>query len=246
MGGRHLERLPMQRNYLIGISIGLVVGLLIAVAMRPVVPGIGQPPIDAAFQSLFVTRGAATTRSGDFLTDQMVRLNNTAAADYADSFRNTLLIWAGLGACAGAIGAFGVTTYRRFGTKEATGDHRRWSALVEVDPEIAAAAAEARELGPTYERSLQSKYLALNDKAYLPQIMQRLREAARDDALNQELLAEEQVRVDALPQGRFFDSAGTEIEYERLSSGKVKITAGLGTGRVFADLGSLKRYAGLE
>jgi hypothetical protein len=54
---------------------------------------------------------------------------------------------------------------------------RQWQTLVELDPEIAAAAAKARAAGPHVEKLLAEKYLALNDKQYL--------EAALTKALEQ-------------------------------------------------------------
>lgn len=54
-------------------------------------------------------------------------------------------------------------------------DRRRWQILVEVDPEIADAAAIVREFGNSYEDELAEKFLALNDKTYLNAIVDRLR-----------------------------------------------------------------------
>ncbi len=56
-----------------------------------------------------------------------------------------------------------------------TFDFRRWQTLLEVDSDLRAAAEVARQLGPTYENQLAEKYLALNDKAYLNAILDRLR-----------------------------------------------------------------------
>jgi len=46
-------------------------------------------------------------------------------------------------------------------------DRRRWEALKQVDPDIAAAAVEVRQFGPDGEDQLAERYLALNDKQYL-------------------------------------------------------------------------------
>lgn len=46
-------------------------------------------------------------------------------------------------------------------------DLAKWASLVELDPEIAAAAAKVRAHGEKYERMLAEKYLPLNDRAYL-------------------------------------------------------------------------------
>jgi len=55
----------------------------------------------------------------------------------------------------------------------------RWKALVEVDPEIGAAAASARAAGAQYEQLLAEKYLALNDKQYLPALLAKVLEEAK-------------------------------------------------------------------
>lgn len=50
-----------------------------------------------------------------------------------------------------------------------------WTTLVEVDSEIAGFAREARALGAKYERCLARKFLALNEKQFLPHLMQKVR-----------------------------------------------------------------------
>lgn len=54
-------------------------------------------------------------------------------------------------------------------------DERKWAALVEYDPEIRRFADEVTQMGPSYERELASSYLALNDKSYLPAIVEKLK-----------------------------------------------------------------------
>ncbi|MCE1236104.1 MAG: hypothetical protein LWW93_07065 [Hyphomicrobiales bacterium] len=46
-------------------------------------------------------------------------------------------------------------------------DLARWASLIELDPEVAAAAETVRRHGERYERMLAEKYLPLNDRAYL-------------------------------------------------------------------------------
>lgn len=59
-------------------------------------------------------------------------------------------------------------------------DLNRWKALVELDPDIAAAAAIAREKGIGCEMMLAEKYLTLNDKSYLqPALEEALAESAK-------------------------------------------------------------------
>lgn len=52
---------------------------------------------------------------------------------------------------------------------------KEWAMLVEVDSEIAGFAREARALGTGYERCLARKFLALNEKQFLPHLMHKLR-----------------------------------------------------------------------
>jgi hypothetical protein len=54
----------------------------------------------------------------------------------------------------------------------------RWQALIDVDPDIRAAASRVRAFGPQYEEQLAEKYLALNDKSALPALVARTLESA--------------------------------------------------------------------
>ena len=54
----------------------------------------------------------------------------------------------------------------------------RWQALIDVDPDIRAAAGRVRSFGPQYEEQLAEKYLALNDKSALPALVARTLESA--------------------------------------------------------------------
>jgi hypothetical protein len=59
-------------------------------------------------------------------------------------------------------------------------DLQRWKKLVELDPDIAAAAAIAREKGIGCEMMLAEKYLTLNDKSYLQSALEKaLAESAK-------------------------------------------------------------------
>lgn len=59
-------------------------------------------------------------------------------------------------------------------------DLERWKTLVELDPDIAAAAAIAREKGIGCEMKLAEKYLTLNDKSYLQSALEKaLAESAK-------------------------------------------------------------------
>ena len=59
--------------------------------------------------------------------------------------------------------ASGTKTNARLSTEQ----KRKWTALVDLDPEIRAVAARARAHGEKYEVMLAERYLALGDKSYL-------------------------------------------------------------------------------
>lgn len=61
-------------------------------------------------------------------------------------------------------------------------DWKKWQALVEYDPDIKAAAQSLEPHGQKYVDQLAEKYLALNDKAFLPQIREKLLAAAAAEA----------------------------------------------------------------
>lgn len=54
----------------------------------------------------------------------------------------------------------------------------RWQALIDVDPDIRAAATRVRAFGSQYEEQLAEKYLALNDKKFLPALVEKTLEDA--------------------------------------------------------------------
>ena len=86
----------------------------------------------------------------------------------------------------------------------------RWHALVDVDPDIAAAAAKARAAGADYERQLAEKYLTLNDKQYLAAALEKV-----------------------LAQGPSTGQIGN-CTFQRKPDGRYVITRGFCTGRTFA------------
>jgi hypothetical protein len=61
-------------------------------------------------------------------------------------------------------------------------DRVKWDALVRYDPEISRIAEALRPYGQKYTDELASAYLALNDKAYLPMIIKKILESAKQDA----------------------------------------------------------------
>jgi len=63
-----------------------------------------------------------------------------------------------------------------------TYDHAKWNALVKYDPDIARLVKVLTPYGEKYINELAAAYLALNDKAYLPMIIQKILETAKQDA----------------------------------------------------------------
>jgi len=74
-------------------------------------------------------------------------------------------------------------------------DIDKWNALVQLDPEIAAAAAELKPLGSGAVHELASKYLVLNDKQYLGAIVKQIAE-----------------RYSALSEAEKLDELGRNVE----------------------------------
>lgn len=53
-------------------------------------------------------------------------------------------------------------------------DVKKWQALLEVDDDVAIAAETVRKFGETHVDDLADKYLALNDKSYLPKLVSNI------------------------------------------------------------------------
>ena len=60
-------------------------------------------------------------------------------------------------------------------------DRAKWRALVEYDSDIARVVSALSPYGQKYVDQLATAYLALNDKEYLPMIVQKILAAAKDD-----------------------------------------------------------------
>lgn len=73
-------------------------------------------------------------------------------------------------------------------------DLAKWHALVDVDPEIAKAAATARSKDPECERVLMQKYLHLNDKAYLNMALRQALDDHAARAKRQDAMAAIEIR----------------------------------------------------
>jgi hypothetical protein len=61
-------------------------------------------------------------------------------------------------------------------------DRAKWKALVEYDPDISRVVSALSPYGQKYVDQLATGYLALNDKEYLPMIVQKILATAKDDA----------------------------------------------------------------
>src|SRR5262249_3069929 len=67
-----------------------------------------------------------------------------------------------------------------------TGPMDKWAAVVEYDPEISAAAATLRPYGNAWVDKLGEAYFALEeDRAYLPHIVQRLLQQAKEETIQE-------------------------------------------------------------
>lgn len=101
-------------------------------------------------------------------------------------------------------------------------DYNRWTTLKEVDPDIAAAASEAQKIGPMAEHRLAEKFLTLNDKTYLPTLLQNLR--------NEAVALSSEVQVIMGQQCKVF------------GDGSVVITRGKHVGKAFPNVSELELF----
>jgi len=63
-----------------------------------------------------------------------------------------------------------------------TYDQAKWNALVQYDPDIAKIVKALAPYDRKYTEELAAAYLAINDKAYLPMIIQKILASAKQDA----------------------------------------------------------------
>lgn len=211
-----------------------------AVAVR-----VGQPQQRESYQTLNFTPSIVCL-SPTHLLQRRGSLQQLLEVLGANVFEGLIVVWILCGALGSGIarakglgpvkwglicllfGVFGVFALvlqtSRHAATLAQPDRRRWEALVQIDPEITAAAAEAMALGRHQTELLAQLYLAVDDKSYLPSIMQKVRASTAD-------------------HGRLRAALG-EIDYTTRQDGKVEISSGMGQGRVFKDLTQLKRYVG--
>src|ERR1043165_512426 len=60
-------------------------------------------------------------------------------------------------------------------------DRKKWQALLKYDPDLARVAEKMRQLGDHWVDELARSYLAINDKAYLPNIVNQIIADARKE-----------------------------------------------------------------
>jgi hypothetical protein len=93
-------------------------------------------------------------------------------------------------------------------------DRAKWDALIQYDKDIAAAVEQLRPLGKKWLDELAAAFLVLNDKTYLPKIVDQISTRARTereeykllkvrDAQRQEELRQEQARLDQIRREQF-------------------------------------------
>lgn len=164
-----------QKRYLTLGATGAAIGLLAAIAMRPTFMGIKIPlgvltssyPGDAPFRTELLTHLAIYLAAGAGIG---------CAIAYA-------VISAGAGARAPAAAPQG---------SAASQDARKWQALVEFDPEIAAQAKRVATFGQPYVDELAQKYMAIGDKAYLAQMADQIVARAEATAAERQAALSEQ------------------------------------------------------
>ena len=63
-----------------------------------------------------------------------------------------------------------------------TFDEQKWRALAEFDPDLTRVDAALRPYGQKYVDQFAAEYLVLSDKSYIPRILEKIVETARQDA----------------------------------------------------------------
>lgn len=111
-------------------------------------------------------------------------------------------------------------------------DVAKWNALVKYDPEIGQVAEKLRPLGSKWVDTFAADYLALNDKIYLPEIVQKIIQDARaeseaqerqrrQDEENQAEMESERERLAELKKHE--DARKAEARKERIRIWKVRL-----------------------
>ncbi|MEH2700255.1 hypothetical protein GFL93_09225 [Rhizobium leguminosarum bv. viciae] len=109
-------------------------------------------------------------------------------------------------------------------------DWKKWQALVDLDPEIAAAAATARARAPECEVILAEKYMTLNDKNYLSAALNKaISELDAKQAAQAEKIASFKVETDDTKSSGTITSQYGVSKFSK-SGGSYKITEGALSG----------------
>lgn len=118
-------------------------------------------------------------------------------------------------------------------------DLKRWRTLVELDPDIAAAAKIARDKSDICERLLAEKYLVLNDKTYLQAALDRaLADSTEIEEAAALAAANAKVKVVTDPDGltgtvTFPNGASS---FKKTPDGRYKIVSGAFVGYSYNNL----------
>ncbi|MGJ4961376.1 hypothetical protein [Bradyrhizobium sp. HKCCYLRH3061] len=115
-----------------------------------------------------------------------------------------------------AVASSGTQNATRDAVAVSGNDYNRakWATLLEVDAQIREAADSVGRFGDSYVEQLAYKYLSVDDKSYLPTIVDNILSAAKSDALRAEAAKEEEARKYA-----------AQIEQERETSLRRRATA---------------------
>jgi hypothetical protein len=99
-------------------------------------------------------------------------------------------------------------------------DLQKWNNLKEVDPDLADAARQAAALGMLAEMILASKFLSLNDKSYLPALLENAKAAYSKPLI-----------------GEF-----RETSFRKLEDGAVIVTKGMYVGKSFSSVAEFEAF----
>jgi hypothetical protein len=103
-------------------------------------------------------------------------------------------------------------------------DKKKWNTLVEIDSDIAAAVQQIRPLGERYVIQFAEKYLTLNDKSYLQNIVERiLLDAKKESALLSDRLVAETMKN----RQKITDARNQYLEYTTAKIEAIRANSGL-------------------
>lgn len=113
-------------------------------------------------------------------------------------------------------------------------DRQKWATLIEYDEVLRAANAEVGAYGASYSDKLARDFLGLNDKSYLPKIVEKIKaDAEAAIAMKQSGM---RTLEDALETGRYWDTVWYKFEDD------VYVAVFDGEQVMFSDQDSFKQY----